>query len=69
MSVSTAEGLLWCGYIGECKKDKRTPCYVLEDTELSKTKKTLDDTADGIFLCDILKSYAGKQVKIIVETF
>jgi tetrahydromethanopterin S-methyltransferase subunit G len=61
------EGLLWAGYIGECKKDKRTPCYVLEETELTETKKRIDDMEDGIFVCDVLKKYAGKQVKITIE--
>lgn len=65
--MEVCEGLLWTGYIGECKKDKRIPCYVLEDTELGENKKVIDDIADGIFLCDILKKYAGRQIKITIN--
>lgn len=65
--LNRISGLLWTGYIGECEKDKRTPCYILENTKLNETKKTIDNMGDGIFLCDILKKYAGRQVEIIVK--
>lgn len=57
------EGLLWCGFSGEC--NKRIPCYILEGTKKGETKD-FDEAADGTFLCDILHKYANKNIRVTI---
>lgn len=59
------EGLLWAGYKGECKG--KVPCYILKNTTTANSKaNTFDDCEDGIYLCDILKKFAAKQIIITI---
>ena len=50
------KGRVWSGFIGECKGDKRTPCYIIPEPD-----------EEGIFLCDILKKYAKQEVVITID--
>jgi len=53
--VKIVKGKVWSGYIGECKQDKRCPCYIIRKPQ-----------GDGVFLCDILKKFARKEVIILI---
>lgn len=50
----TIKGKVWCGFKNECKD--KTPCYIIP--------KPFED---GVFLCDILKKYAGKIVSVVIH--
>ena len=49
-------GKVWTGYCGECKHDKRTPCYII------KRKG-----GNGYFLCDLLRPFRYKKVEVTVK--
>jgi len=49
-------GRAWTGFIGECKTLDICPYYLIHDK---------DD--NGIFICELLKKFMGKDVKITIE--
>ena len=54
------KGKIWSGYIGECKKDKRGPCFLIQE-------EPDDEWDDAIFLCDILRKFARQKVVITIK--
>ena len=55
-------GQVWTGYIGECKKDERSPLFVIQNPDDFE-----EDEENAVFICDILKKYFGKKVSITIE--
>ena len=47
------EGKVWSGFIGECKD--KCPCYLLRPK------------MEAIFICDILRKFARKKVRITIQ--
>ncbi len=60
MKSITIKGKVWSGYIGECKHDKRNPFFAIQE-------EPDDEWDDAIFICDILKKFAGKDVVITIK--
>jgi hypothetical protein len=52
----TIKGIVWSGFIGEYKKP---PIYIIQ--------KPYDQTADGIFIDDILRRFLKKKVEITIK--
>ena len=50
------KGKLWPGWCGECKNDKRTPCYVIRHKG-----------GDGHFPCDFLRKFLYKNEEITIK--
>ncbi len=51
------KGKVWTGFIGEC--NKRCPCYLLLDYP--------NPELDAIFICDVLRKFVRKEVRITIE--
>ncbi len=49
-------GKVWTGFVGECKIDKRVPCYIIKR-----------HGGNGYFPCGFLKKFVNKKVIIEVK--
>jgi len=53
MKKKRIQGKIWSGFISECKD--RCPCYLLRPYN------------EAVFICDVLKKFAKKRVRITIE--